>query len=195
MQPPGSPAKAWLMVTLCAVMMGLNYADKGILGFAAQPIMRDFKLSPVEFGYLGSSFFLLFAVSGIVLGFLADRWPSKHVMTAMAIGWVLAARRRPDRLRGTYGDPHSPRGHAGTRDGRHPSFSFQVVPSGEPRLSCRIGAPRNHRSNLPVGPDADLDHPHLRLAHGLSRTGHRGCRYGSNLDVARRGRSHCRSHR
>jgi hypothetical protein len=65
MQPPGSPAKAWLMVTLCAVMMGLNYADKGILGFAAQPIMRDFKLSPVEFGYLGSSFFLLFAVSGI----------------------------------------------------------------------------------------------------------------------------------
>lgn len=89
MQPPGSPAKAWLMVTLCAVMMGLNYADKGILGFAAQPIMRDFKLSPVEFGYLGSSFFLLFAVSGIVLGFLADRWPSKHVMTAMAIGWAL----------------------------------------------------------------------------------------------------------
>jgi hypothetical protein len=77
------------MVTLCAVMMGLNHADKGILGFAAQPIMRDFKLSPVEFGYLGSSFFLLFAVSGIVLGFLADRWPSKHVMTAMAIGWAL----------------------------------------------------------------------------------------------------------
>ena len=61
--------------------MGLNYADKGILGFAAQPIMRDFKLSPVEFGYLGSSFFLLFAVSGIVLGFL--------LMTAMAIGWAL----------------------------------------------------------------------------------------------------------
>jgi hypothetical protein len=69
------------MVTLCTVMMGLNYADKGILGFAAQPIMRDFKLSPVEFGYLGSSFFLLFAVSGIVLGFL--------LMTAMAIGWAL----------------------------------------------------------------------------------------------------------
>ena len=62
---------------------------KGILGFAAQPIMRDLKLSPVEFGYLGSSFFLLFAISGIFFGFLADRWPSKHVMTAMAIGWAL----------------------------------------------------------------------------------------------------------
>jgi MFS family permease len=105
------------MVTLCAVMMGLNHADKGILGFAAQPIMRDFKLSPVEFGYLGSSFFLLFAVSGIVLGFLADRWPSKHVMTAMAIGWALCLlpAAGPGRLRGTHGDPHSPRGHAGTR--------------------------------------------------------------------------------
>jgi MFS family permease len=131
MQPPGSPAKAWLMVTLCAVMMGLNYADKGILGFAAQPIMRDFKLSPVEFGYLGSSFFLLFAVSGIVLGFLADRWPSKHVMTAMAIGWALCLLPAAGQVGfvGTHGDPHSPRGHAGTRDGRHPSFSFQVVPS------------------------------------------------------------------
>ena len=84
-----SPAKAWLMVALCAVMMGLNYADKGILGFAAQPIMHDLKLTPVEFGYLGSSFFLLFAISGIVLGFLADRWPSKHVMTAMAVGWAI----------------------------------------------------------------------------------------------------------
>jgi len=84
-----SPAKAWLMVALCAVMMGLNYADKGILGFAAQPIMQDLKLTPVEFGYLGSSFFLLFAVSGIVLGFVSDHWPSKHVMTAMAVGWAL----------------------------------------------------------------------------------------------------------
>jgi len=76
------------MVALCAIMMGLNYADKGILGFAAQPIMQDLKLTPVEFGYLGSSFFLLFAVSGIVLGFLSDRWPSKHVMTVMAVGWA-----------------------------------------------------------------------------------------------------------
>lgn len=77
------------MVALCAIMMGLNYADKGILGFAAQPIMQDLKLTPVEFGYLGSSFFLLFAVSGIVLGFLSDRWSSKHVMTVMAAGWAL----------------------------------------------------------------------------------------------------------
>jgi MFS family permease len=88
MQNSVSPAKAWLMVALCGVMMGLNYADKGILGFAAQPIMQELKLSPVEFGYLGSSFFLLFAISGIAVGFLADRWPSKHVMTVMAVGWA-----------------------------------------------------------------------------------------------------------
>jgi MFS family permease len=89
MREPVSSAKAWLMVALCAIMMGLNYADKGILGFAAQPIMQELRLTPVQFGYLGSSFFLLFAISGIVLGFLSDRWPSKHVMTVMAIGWAL----------------------------------------------------------------------------------------------------------
>ena len=192
MQPPGSPAKAWLMVTLCAVMMGLNYADKGILGFAAQPIMRDFKLSPVEFGYLGSSFFLLFAVSGIVLGFLADRWPSKHVMTAMAIGWALCL--LPAAGQSASWDFMATRILLGATQGPA-TGAFKWFPQENRAFSCRIGAPRNHRSNLPVGPDADLDHPHLRLAHGLSRTGHRGCRYGSNLDVARRGRSHCRSHR
>ena len=89
MQQSPSAAKAWLMVALCGVMMGLNYADKAILGFAAQPMMQELKLTPVEFGYLGSSFFLLFAVSGIVLGFLSDRWPSKHVMTVMAVGWAV----------------------------------------------------------------------------------------------------------
>jgi hypothetical protein len=47
-QVPVSPAKAWLMVALCAVMMGLNYADKAILGFAAQPMMQELKLTPVE---------------------------------------------------------------------------------------------------------------------------------------------------
>lgn len=89
MQLTVSPAKAWLMVALCAVMMGLNYADKAILGLAALPMMQELKLSPVQFGYLGSSFFTLFAISGIVVGFMADRWPSKHVMTVMAAAWVL----------------------------------------------------------------------------------------------------------
>ena len=84
-----SPAKAWLMVSLGAIMMGLNYVDKAILGFAAQPMMQELNLTPVEFGYLGSSFFLLFAVSGIVVGFLSDRWPSKHVLTVMSVGWAL----------------------------------------------------------------------------------------------------------
>jgi MFS family permease len=88
-QPSISPAKAWLMVALCAIMMGLNYADKGILGFAAQPIMKELNLTQEQFGFLGSSFFFLFAISGIVLGFLSDRWPSKHVMTAMAVGWAV----------------------------------------------------------------------------------------------------------
>ena len=49
----------------------------GVLGIAAVPIMDELRLGPREFGLLGSSFFLLFAVSAVVTGFIVrkmSRW-------------------------------------------------------------------------------------------------------------------------
>jgi hypothetical protein len=40
-----------------------NFADRAVIGIAAVPITREPKLSPREFGPVGSTFFLLFAVS------------------------------------------------------------------------------------------------------------------------------------
>ena len=61
---------AWGMTALLLLFMLINFADKVVVGLAAQPIMAELKLSPEQFGLLGSSFFFLFAISGIVVGFI-----------------------------------------------------------------------------------------------------------------------------
>ena len=72
------------------VFMLVNYADKAVMGLASAPIMRELGLSNTQFGELGSAFFLLFAISGIAVGFLANRVGAKILMLAMALVWACA---------------------------------------------------------------------------------------------------------
>jgi MFS transporter, ACS family, D-galactonate transporter len=80
---------AWLIVTLLFLFMLINFADKAVVGIAAVPIMRELKLSPSEFGLLGSSFFLLFALSAIVTGFVVNRVQTRWVLLTMGVVWAL----------------------------------------------------------------------------------------------------------
>ncbi|MEJ8855608.1 MFS transporter [Variovorax robiniae] len=83
------PARAWSIAAMLTVFILVNFADKIVLGLVAVPMMEDLKLSPSEFGLIGSSFFWLFAVSGIVGGFLADRLSTKWMLFVMALSWSL----------------------------------------------------------------------------------------------------------
>jgi ACS family D-galactonate transporter-like MFS transporter len=80
---------AWGMTTLLFLFMLINFADKVVVGLAGQPIMKDLGLTPEQFGDIGSAFFLLFAVSAIVVGFISNRVQSKRMLLAMAIIWSL----------------------------------------------------------------------------------------------------------
>lgn len=82
--------KAWATVVLVFLFMLINYADKAVIGLASVPIMRDLGLSHREFGLLGSSFFLLFSLSGIAVGFLANRISTKALMLVMGVIWAAA---------------------------------------------------------------------------------------------------------
>jgi len=72
---------------MLTLFMVVNFADKIILGLVAVPMMDELKLSPTEFGVIGSSFFWLFAISGIVGGVLADRFSTKWLLLIMALAW------------------------------------------------------------------------------------------------------------
>jgi MFS family permease len=81
--------RAWVVVALLFLFMVINFADKAVIGIAAVPIMRELKLSPRQFGLVGSSFFLLFAVSAVATGFLVNRLQTRWVLLAMGLIWAL----------------------------------------------------------------------------------------------------------
>jgi ACS family D-galactonate transporter-like MFS transporter len=80
---------AWGQIALLLLFMLINFADKVVVGLAAQPIIAELKLTPEQFGLLGSSFFFLFAIAGIVVGFITNRVQTRHTLFIMAIIWSL----------------------------------------------------------------------------------------------------------
>lgn len=83
------PARAWMIVMMLFCFMVINFADKAVLGLAAVPIMRDLHLNHTEFGLIGTSFFVFFSLSAVLVGFLVNRVPTKWVLAAMALSWSL----------------------------------------------------------------------------------------------------------
>ncbi|MCG5073244.1 MFS transporter [Paraburkholderia tagetis] len=79
--------RAWLIVVLLVALMLINFLDKVVLGMVASPLMSELGLTPTQFGFLGGSFFWLFAVSGVVLGLTANRVSAKKLLLWMALAW------------------------------------------------------------------------------------------------------------
>jgi predicted MFS family arabinose efflux permease len=84
-----TPKGAWGNTALLFSFMLINFADKTVVGLAAVPIMRDLDLTPRQFGFLGSSFSFLFAVSGILVGFVANRIATRWVLLGLAFSWAV----------------------------------------------------------------------------------------------------------
>ena len=80
---------AWIVVALLFLLMVINFADKAVIGIAAVPIMQELQLGPRQFGLVGSSFFLLFAVSSVATGFLVNRVQARWVLLAMGFIWAV----------------------------------------------------------------------------------------------------------
>ena len=85
----GAPRAAWLMVGLLFLFMLINFADKAVIGIAAVPLMTELRLSPRQFGLLGSSFFLLFSLSAIITGFIVNRVQTRWALLVMGLMWAL----------------------------------------------------------------------------------------------------------
>ena len=85
-----TPKGAWKITFLLFLFMVVNFADKIVVGLAGVPIMNDLKLDAGQFGELGSSFFLLFSISAIIVGFIVNRVQTRWVLLAMAVIWSLA---------------------------------------------------------------------------------------------------------
>ena len=85
-----TPKGAWKITFLLFLFMLVNFADKIVVGLAGVPIMTELKLEPEQFGLLGSSFFFLFSIAAIVVGFIVNRVATRWVLFALALIWALA---------------------------------------------------------------------------------------------------------
>ena len=82
---------AWGITALLFLFMLINFADKVVVGLVGPSLRADpsLQLTAKQFGLLGSSFFFLFAISAVLVGFLANRIQAKRALLAMALVWSL----------------------------------------------------------------------------------------------------------
>ncbi len=90
MAAQATPKGAWKITFLLFLFMLVNFADKIVVGLAGVPIMTELKLEPKSFGLLGSSFFFLFSIAAIVVGFIVNRVATRWVLLVLAVVWALA---------------------------------------------------------------------------------------------------------
>src|SRR5258707_4397871 len=85
-----TPKGGWKITFLLFLFMLVNFADKIVVGLAGVPIMTELKLEPEQFGLLGSSFFFLFSIMAVVVGFIVNRIATRWVLLVLAVIFALA---------------------------------------------------------------------------------------------------------
>jgi len=84
--PSATTMRQWGIVGVLLLAAVLNSADRSSLSIAAPQLSRDLMLSPVQMGFLLSSFFWTYAIGQLVAGWFTDRFP---VLWVFAIGFIL----------------------------------------------------------------------------------------------------------
>lgn len=79
-----------LIVGLLMTVMIISALDKLIFAFAGVQIIEDLNLTPEQFGLVGSAFFFLYSISGVLVGFLANRCKTRWILVGMSMVWTFA---------------------------------------------------------------------------------------------------------
>jgi MFS family permease len=81
--------RGWIYVLLLALVT-INYMDRSALAVVAQAIRGEFKLSPVQMGYLFSCFFWSYVICLLPIGIMLDRYSTKSITAVGIAVWSLA---------------------------------------------------------------------------------------------------------
>jgi MFS family permease len=81
--------RGWIYVLLLALVT-INYMDRSALGIVAHSVREEFGLSPVQMGYLFSSFLWTYAICILPVGIMLDRFPARNINAVGIVLWSLA---------------------------------------------------------------------------------------------------------
>jgi MFS family permease len=90
-QPPWpSPKKAWYAVGVFALVLMLNFLDRGIVSLLIGPLKRDLGLTDTEIGYIiGLAFACFYAILGLPIARLADSKSRRFIIGVGIATWSL----------------------------------------------------------------------------------------------------------
>jgi len=83
-----SRASLWLSVLVLFFVNILNFYDRHVPGALVEPMRREFHLNDTQIGLLGSAFIWLYAIVGVPLGLVADRWSRKQLLAWGVLVWA-----------------------------------------------------------------------------------------------------------
>jgi len=84
-----NPKRAQRALAILFAINLMNFFDRQILGAVGEQIRREWSLSDTALGTLGTAFTLIYAIVGLPLGRLADRFSRKHILGAGVLVWSL----------------------------------------------------------------------------------------------------------
>ncbi len=87
----GSPrvSGATYALFILFVINTLNFFDRQLLGALGEPVRKEFHLSDTSLGLLGTVFTLMYAVAGLPIGRLSDRWMRTRLVALGTLLWSL----------------------------------------------------------------------------------------------------------
>ncbi|MFJ7978455.1 MFS transporter [Peribacillus sp. NPDC096379] len=65
----------------------INFSGKNIIGLSADLIMNDLGLNSNQWGLVGSAYYWLFPISGIIGAALSDRFGTKKILSILILAW------------------------------------------------------------------------------------------------------------
>ncbi|WP_025784234.1 MFS transporter [Sporosarcina sp. D27] len=65
----------------------INFSEKNIVGLSAELIMKDLGLNSNQWGLVGSAYYWIFPISGIIGAALSDRFGTKKVLSVLMLAW------------------------------------------------------------------------------------------------------------
>ena len=81
--------RGWVYI-LTLALVTINYMDRSAVGVVAQAVRGEFSLSPVQMGYLFSSFLWTYVIFLLPIGIMLDRFAARNINSIGIAFWSLA---------------------------------------------------------------------------------------------------------
>src|SRR5437773_3766816 len=82
-------SRVWFALGVLFAINTLNFYDRQILGAVGETVRNEWRLSDTALGTLGTAFTLLYAMVGVPLGRMTDKFTRTWILSAGVFVWSL----------------------------------------------------------------------------------------------------------